>query len=207
MRRHWTPQRTKGADCRGSREVTHEKKNAPDSLPPDAVVWSRGSCQTTASQPGPDLATPTLRAPLRLQTPANSMSSSRASSSSPEPEIVSTKTKKSKDKSKKVKHAHPAAEPDKHGRNEGEDASLAYKPPEGYVLMKHSAEETEFDWDAINNNDNLELWVVRVPDGVSPVPPTFLRVALNALRSSRSSNLSTSKMLKLSSPRPPRPHE
>ncbi|KAM5542751.1 hypothetical protein V8D89_003712 [Ganoderma adspersum] len=96
------------------------------------------------------------------------MSSSRASSSSPEPEIVFAKAKKSKDKSKKLKHTHPAAEPDKHGRNEGEDASLAYKPPEGYVLMKHSAEETEFDWDTINDDDNLELWVVRVPDGLKP---------------------------------------
>ncbi|KAI1791508.1 hypothetical protein LXA43DRAFT_418798 [Ganoderma leucocontextum] len=96
------------------------------------------------------------------------MSSSRASSASPEPEIVSAKAKKSKEKSKKVKIAHPAAEPEKHGRNEGEDASLPYKPPEGYVLMKHGAEETEFDWDAINNDDNLELWVLRVPDGLKP---------------------------------------
>ncbi|PIL26681.1 hypothetical protein GSI_11257 [Ganoderma sinense ZZ0214-1] len=96
------------------------------------------------------------------------MSSSRASFSSPEPEIVPAKAKKSKFKTKKSKHVHHAAEPEKHGRNEGEDASLAYKPPEGYVLMKHTAEETAFDWDAINNDDNLELWVVRIPDGLKP---------------------------------------
>ena len=184
--------------------MTHEKRNAPDSLPPDAGLFGP---EAFAKQPLPNSATSNLRAPLALQTPADFMSSSRASSSSPEPEIVSAKAKKSRDKSQKVKHAHPAAEPDKHGRNEGEDASLAYKPPEGYVLMKHSAEETEFDWDAINNDDNLELWVVRVPDGVRPVPLTFLRVPLSMLRSSRSSNPSTSKTSKSSSPRPPRPRE
>ncbi|EJF62725.1 hypothetical protein DICSQDRAFT_169114 [Dichomitus squalens LYAD-421 SS1] len=93
------------------------------------------------------------------------MSSSPASSS-PAPEIVTSKTKTSIDKSKKVKVAHPQAETEKNGPNEGEDANLAYKPPDGYVLIKHSTEETEFDWDVINNDVNLELWVVRVPDGL-----------------------------------------
>ena len=105
------------------------------------------------------------------------MSSSRASSSSPEPELVSAKSKKGK----KAKGAHPSADAEKHGRNEGEDASLAYKPPEGYVAMKHSTEDTEFDWDAINNDENLELWVVRVPDGVGTQLQKLLPRMLNAL--------------------------
>ena len=91
------------------------------------------------------------------------MSSSRASSSSPEPEIVSKKAKKAKDKHKKVRIADAT---EAHGRNEGDDPNWDYKPPDGYALMKHKVEKGEFDWDAINNDDNLEVWVVRVPDGV-----------------------------------------
>ena len=91
------------------------------------------------------------------------MSSSRSSSSSPEPEVVTKKSQKGKAKQKKVKIVNPAEE---HGRNEGEDPNWDYKPPEGYALLKHKNEKGEFDWDAINNDDNLELWIVRVPDGV-----------------------------------------
>lgn len=100
------------------------------------------------------------------------MSSSSASSHSPEPVSVPKNSKKGKAKSKKVKIAQIPAETGKNERIESEDADLAYKAPEGYVLMKHATEETEFDWDAINNDDNLELWVIRVPDGVSAhIPP------------------------------------
>ncbi|TBU26084.1 DNA-directed RNA polymerase I subunit RPA34.5-domain-containing protein [Dichomitus squalens] len=91
--------------------------------------------------------------------------SSSSASSSPEPEIVVAKTKRSKDKATKAKLVQPPADTDKNA-NEDEDASLAYKPPDGYVLMKHNIEDTDFDWDVINNDDNLELWVVRVPDGL-----------------------------------------
>ena len=94
------------------------------------------------------------------------MSSSRASSSSPEPEVVSKKTKKGKGKQKKVRLADPAAQVDEDARNEGDDPNWDYQPPPGYTLMKHKVEQSEFDWDTINNDDNLELWVVRVPDGV-----------------------------------------
>ncbi|RPD59310.1 hypothetical protein L226DRAFT_553723 [Lentinus tigrinus ALCF2SS1-7] len=93
------------------------------------------------------------------------MSSSRSSSPSPEPEVVAKRAKKSKDKRKK---AQAVADVDEHGKNEGDDLDLAYKPPEGFVLMKHKGEEGDFDWDAINDDDNLELWVVRVPDGLKP---------------------------------------
>ncbi len=91
------------------------------------------------------------------------MSSSRSSSASPEPEVVTKKAKKPKDKQKK---AYAAADVGEHAKNEGDDHDLAYRPPEGFVLMKHKNEEGDFDWDAINGDDNLELWVVRVPDGV-----------------------------------------
>lgn len=89
------------------------------------------------------------------------------SSSSPEPEPPSKSAKKAKDRQKKLRVSHPAAVVDEHGKNEGDDVNWDYKPPEGFVLMKHKVEESDFDWDAINNDDNLELWVVRVPEGVS----------------------------------------
>ena len=155
--------------------MTNEKRSAPDWLPSLCLVqrllpnnrfpiWSVLICARL----------------LPPSEPVDFMSSSRTSpSSSPEPEIVPVKAKKSKSKVKKVKVAHPAAEPEKHGRNEGDDPSLVYKPPEGYVLMKHTADETEFDWDAINNDDNLELWVVRVPDGVSVLVLASLCVVLS----------------------------
>ncbi|KAI0696550.1 hypothetical protein C8T65DRAFT_832752 [Cerioporus squamosus] len=105
------------------------------------------------------------------------MSSSRSSSASPEPELVAKKAKKPKDKQKK---GQAAADVGEHGRNEGDDHDLAYKPPEGFVLMKHKNEEGDFDWDAINGDDNLELWVVRVPDGLKPKHLEGLKIEASA---------------------------
>ncbi|KAI0713642.1 hypothetical protein C8Q76DRAFT_675844 [Earliella scabrosa] len=94
------------------------------------------------------------------------MSSSRSSSSSPEPEIAPTKSKKSKVGKKKKQQA--TMDVDQHGRNKGDAPDWDYKPPDGFALMKHKVDESDFDWDAIHNDDNLELWVVRVPEGLKP---------------------------------------
>ena len=54
-----------------------------------------------------------------------------------------------------------------HGRNEGVDLKWAFAPPPGYVLLEE--EDTyagEFDWDRINDNEDLELCLIRVPDSV-----------------------------------------
>lgn len=47
------------------------------------------------------------------------------------------------------------------------ESELSYQPPAGSVLLKHDIDAGEFDWDSINDDENLELWVIRVPDAVS----------------------------------------
>lgn len=95
------------------------------------------------------------------------MSSESSSSSSklPTPEPVKpTKTKKSKDKGKQK-----AVVADGTGKNEGTDPDWEYKPPPGSVLLENTVDAGEFDWDAINNDEDVELWLIRVPDSVSNI--------------------------------------
>ncbi|KAK0210184.1 hypothetical protein DFS33DRAFT_1251476 [Desarmillaria ectypa] len=89
------------------------------------------------------------------------MSSSASSpSSSPAPEPVPKRaTKKSKDKGKTKAHV------DEHGKNEGIDPNWAYQPPEGAVLQDNP-DNGEFDWDSLNDDDELELWLIRVPENM-----------------------------------------
>ncbi|KAH7928156.1 hypothetical protein BV22DRAFT_1083499 [Leucogyrophana mollusca] len=89
--------------------------------------------------------------------------------SSPEPEASSTKksTKdKSKDKKKDKASNPPAVVVTEHGKNEGENPHWAYKPPEGAVLLDHTIDRDDFEWDTIKKDEDLELWVVRVPDSL-----------------------------------------
>ncbi len=94
------------------------------------------------------------------------MSSDESSSS--EPELVSKKTgKKAKHNGKKKeKAAQPPVVVTPHGKNEGTNTDWAYKAPQGAVLADHSADAEEFDWEALKANENLELWIIRVPEGV-----------------------------------------
>lgn len=96
--------------------------------------------------------------------------SSSSRSPSPIPVLSSKQPKKSagqRDKAKEKKKSKHVQIVDPHGRNEAPDKD-AYKPPEGAVLMQHKVEHSDFDWDVVRDDDNLELWLVRVPDGVSP---------------------------------------
>jgi hypothetical protein len=83
------------------------------------------------------------------------------------------KTKeKSKDKGKSKEKApvHVSASEsgqEGHGRNEGIDPDWDYRPPDGMVALDTSQIDEEFDWDSLKNDENKELWIVRVPDGVS----------------------------------------
>ncbi|KAH9483606.1 hypothetical protein JR316_0003076 [Psilocybe cubensis] len=87
-----------------------------------------------------------------------SPSSSSRSSITPPPQTVEKK-KKTSSKSKKTDH----------GKNEGVDPNWAYKPPPGAALVKaDDVNGGEFDWDKINNDEDLELWLIRVPDSVKP---------------------------------------
>ncbi|KZP13805.1 hypothetical protein FIBSPDRAFT_1049185 [Athelia psychrophila] len=85
-----------------------------------------------------------------------------SSGSSPEPEPVKAKRAK-----KKTKISKPvAANPD--GKDEGTNPEWDYVPPEDTVLLDHDVDSGDFDWDAVKDNDDLELWLVRVPDSVKP---------------------------------------
>ncbi|KAF7294636.1 hypothetical protein MIND_01000200 [Mycena indigotica] len=70
-------------------------------------------------------------------------------------------------KGNKSKAAQKAKQADA-GRNEGVDENWAYKPPPGAVLLDTSADLGEFDWDALNADEDNELWLIRIPDGVKP---------------------------------------
>jgi hypothetical protein len=49
------------------------------------------------------------------------------------------------------------------------DSNPPFKAPPGYSLLDADSigDGGEFDWDAINNNPNLELWLMRIPNSVS----------------------------------------
>ncbi len=86
--------------------------------------------------------------------------------------VKSKKTHKHKDKSKRKSKLTSDAS-SSNARNEG---TLTYKPPPGAVLANHLVDPGDFDWDALEGNEDLELWVVRVPEGVSPFPTPRLRL-------------------------------
>ncbi|KAK7024045.1 hypothetical protein R3P38DRAFT_2956223, partial [Favolaschia claudopus] len=92
---------------------------------------------------------------------ADSASTSSASASpEPEPKLAKTKTKAAAAAEKNGSHNE--------GRNEGTDAHWAYSPPTKSVRLEESADMGEFDWDALKDNPDLELWLVRIPEGVKP---------------------------------------
>jgi len=49
-----------------------------------------------------------------------------------------------------------------------EERGTEYHPPPGSVLLTEVVESEVFDYDALKEDDDLELWVIRVPDGISP---------------------------------------
>lgn len=89
--------------------------------------------------------------------------------SSPEPAQTEPRPSKSKikDKSKKKSKSQPVTVTD-HGKNEGENPHWRYKPPPGSKLFDHAPETETFDWDSIQKDDDLEIWLIRVPDSVKP---------------------------------------
>jgi hypothetical protein len=96
-----------------------------------------------------------------MSSPSPSASGSSRSSATSEPTISVKKTsKKSKDKGKQKSSTGE-------GKNEGVDQNWAYKPPAGAVLIEEDVDAGEFDWDKVNGDD-VELWLIRVPESVSP---------------------------------------
>ncbi|KAI6004917.1 hypothetical protein EDD15DRAFT_1025144 [Pisolithus albus] len=86
------------------------------------------------------------------------------------PELQTTtaqKFDKKKDKSLKKKKTKPTpVTVTELAKNEGDNPHWAYKPPPGAVLVDHSVDPGPFEWDTVRNNDDLELWLIRVPDSI-----------------------------------------
>jgi len=84
----------------------------------------------------------------------DSDSSSSASSRHSSPELHSKK------KGAKLAKRPAAQDPAEKGDN------WDFTPPAGSILLEDNPDLGDFDWDAVKNNDDLELWLVRVPDSV-----------------------------------------
>lgn len=52
-------------------------------------------------------------------------------------------------------------------KDEGTNPDWDYVPPEGTVLADHEIDSGDFDWDSVKSNEDLEIWLVRIPEGVS----------------------------------------
>lgn len=76
---------------------------------------------------------------------------------------------KSKDKKKKKDKGKAKAISNEFVEDSGVDEppSKAYRPPEGSTLLQNYLETEEFDYDTLKDNDDLELWAIRVPEAVS----------------------------------------
>ncbi|THH31878.1 hypothetical protein EUX98_g2313 [Antrodiella citrinella] len=95
------------------------------------------------------------------------MSSAGAGPSKPAKKKAAATTKKSqKYKSKETidddedDNVQVASEPKYEGTNTGWD----YEPPKCSVLANHAIDAEEFDYDALKGNEDLELWIIRIPD-------------------------------------------
>ena len=109
-----------------------------------------------------------------MSSPSPSGSGLSRSSATPEPTISVKKTsKKSKDKAKKKSSTGQ-------GKNEGIDQNWAYKPPAGAVLIEEDVDAGEFDWDKVNVDD-VELWLIRVPESVSPAEVITRQFLIHAI--------------------------
>ncbi|KAL0947716.1 hypothetical protein HGRIS_013801 [Hohenbuehelia grisea] len=87
-----------------------------------------------------------------------SSSGSASPSPSPEPEIA---VKKSKGKEKQ-KHISQA------GKDEGVNPNWAYQPPADAVALDHGYHFGELDYDEVKDDDDCELWLIRVPSSIKP---------------------------------------
>jgi len=116
-----------------------------------------------------------LKTPNMENTPSSSSSSSSSSSESSEPPKTQPDPKKSKikrkDKKEKRKHSGFVNEHDGPRDEAAEETTMnpAYEPPPGSVPFDHSdVDFGPFDWDSIQNDEDVELWLVRVPDSIRP---------------------------------------
>ncbi len=120
--------------------------------------------------------TPTFEPPFTdfsiylSMSPSSVASNSSSSRSSPTPLPQKSKGKKQPKKSGKadIKGKKKLASAMVENVNHNKDGtSWEYEPHEGAVLINTRDEDAgEFDWDAVNNDSDNELWLIRVPESV-----------------------------------------
>lgn len=115
-------------------------------------------CKNRDLFPASTTTTPAMSDSESSASGSSSMSGSR-SSSAELPSAASVIAKKAKPKSVRVA-------PDVQARDEGENPHWKLQPPPNYVLADHSADCGGFDWDAVENDEDVEVWLVRMPSKV-----------------------------------------
>jgi hypothetical protein len=90
------------------------------------------------------------------------------------------------------------------GRNEGVNPHWKLQPPAGAELAGRDANFGALDWDAVCDDDDVELWLVRAPSGVRT--PVFLGYPARADAEARGSSTPriSSRRSSVRSPRQPR---
>jgi hypothetical protein len=102
-----------------------------------------------------------------LQKPFLETVMSFASPSPPPEPLKPLKRKKNPKEKSKKKSKSSNVEVTEHGKDEGTNPDWNYVPPAGTILLDHDVDSGEFDWDTVKNDEDVELWLMRVPDGVS----------------------------------------
>ncbi|KAK2460684.1 hypothetical protein APHAL10511_007154 [Amanita phalloides] len=72
--------------------------------------------------------------------------------------------------------------------NEGVDPNLPFEIPAGYTLLEASSDDAvqdKFDWDVIQKNSNLELWLIRMPNNLSVKHLDSVSLSLSSSRPGR----------------------
>jgi hypothetical protein len=61
-----------------------------------------------------------------------------------------------------------------HGKNEGDNPHWAYQPPPDCVVVDSQVDAGEFGWETLQEDEDLELWLVRAPEDVSDNCPHLI---------------------------------
>ncbi|XP_006458667.1 hypothetical protein AGABI2DRAFT_176923 [Agaricus bisporus var. bisporus H97] len=81
----------------------------------------------------------------------------------------SSKSKKSKSHKSSHKTAATTRVEEPSARNEGRDINWGYQPPaEAEPIDSTNEDYGEFDWDAVQEDEDVEVWVIRVPESIKP---------------------------------------
>ncbi|KAG5639188.1 hypothetical protein H0H81_006092 [Sphagnurus paluster] len=88
---------------------------------------------------------------------------SSSDSATPQPDVRKA-SKKIKEKGKKKPSKIAVGE----AKNEGVDPNWEYKPPPGVGLLQNTSDAGELEWETVANDEDLELWVIRIPDSIKP---------------------------------------